>query len=248
VYGDGPRPGRTSGRHAGDSVTGASVGGTNRVMAEPGPSLPRVIVADAVPVARLAMRQLLAGRFRIVAEVGHADAAVADARRWNPDVCLLDADVRGDALAATGAITAESDAAVVILADTTRIAQLFEFLAAGAVGFLPKDRSLERLADTLDGVRRGQAALPRDLMTRVITEFRFRSQRRAGALSQRRPATTLTPREYEVLDLLMAGCPTADIARRLFVSEATVRTHVAAVLRKLGAADRAALKGLVPRR
>ena len=215
-------------------------------MAEPGPSLPRVIVADAVPVARLAIRQLLAGRFRIVAEVGHADAAVAEARHWNPDVCLLDAGVRGNALAATRAITTETGAAVVILADTPRTAQLFEFLAAGAVGFLPKDRCLERLADTLDGVRHGEAAVPRDLTARVITEFRVRSERRAGALSQRPPTTTLTPRECDVLDLLMAGCPTADIARRLFVSEATVRTHVAAVLRKLGAPDRAALKGLVP--
>jgi DNA-binding NarL/FixJ family response regulator len=99
------------------------------------------------------------------------------------------------------------------------------------------------LPHALQGVLRGEAALPRSLVSRVLAEFRRRQQhgRRAGEAGFR----DLTSREWEVLELLGEGYTTAEIAEKLFVSSATVRTHVASTLRKLSAPDREAAVALL---
>ena len=122
-----------------------------------------------------------------------------------------------------------------------------ELLAAariGVAGFLQKDMDLDRLGDTLRGVLRGEAAFSRTAVARLLDEFQDRA-RSARRSVPGRPAVQLTSREAEVAELLHEGLTTAEMGRRLFVAPATIRTHVASVLRKFGVPDRAALRELM---
>ena len=114
---------------------------------------------------------------------------------------------------------------------------LFAALRAGASGYLLKDMPFEAIADELAGVLEGRVALPPELVARLVEEFRDSAPRRRALLGQGAGAQ-LTSREWQVLDFLRQGLATNEIARRLFVSPATVRSHVAAVLRKLRVPDR----------
>lgn len=206
----------------------------------------RVLVADDHPLTRTGIRLALESNgFEVCAEAGDADSAVELALRENPDVCLLDVRMPGDGIRAAQRITRfVPRAAVVMLTASSDDDALFAALSAGAVGFLLKDRELGRLPEALRGVLKGEAAVPRDLTGRVLAEFR----RRGGA--QRlplpgRPGVSLTRREAEVLDLLRQDLRTAEIGERLFLSAATVRTHVSALLRKFQVSDREALRELL---
>lgn len=197
-----------------------------------------VVIADDHPPTRVDIREVLEqGGFEVCAEVGTADAAVEAAIAHRPDVCLLDIRMPGNGISAVARITEEVPATLVIMLTVSREeTDLFDAIRAGAVGYLPKETNPQRLAAVLKGVLRGEAALPRSLATRVIEEFRGREQRRlrlAGNASAR-----LTRREWEILDMLRQGVGTPKIADRLFVSQVTVRTHIAAILKKLHVRDR----------
>jgi DNA-binding NarL/FixJ family response regulator len=112
-------------------------------------------------------------------------------------------------------------------------------LDAGAAGYLLKDTTAARLPYAVRGVAEGEAALSRKLTARVLDEFRGRAQRRRLPLPHQH-GVDLTSREWEVLELMRQELSTAEIAKRLFVSPVTVRTHVAALLRKLNVPDRRA--------
>jgi DNA-binding NarL/FixJ family response regulator len=114
---------------------------------------------------------------------------------------------------------------------------LFDALEAGALGYLLKDTSPARLPDALRAVLRGEAALPAHLVTKVVAEFRDRRRRRRVPLPGRKPVE-LTDRERDVLMMMREGLTTAEMAERLFVAPVTIRTHVAAILRKLRVSDR----------
>ena len=116
---------------------------------------------------------------------------------------------------------------------------LFAALRAGASGYLLKDMPFDALGDELAGVLEGRVAMPPELVARLVEEFRDSAPRRRALLGQGAGAQ-LTSREWQVLDFLRQGLATNEIARRLFVSPATVRSHVAAVLRKLRVPDREA--------
>ena len=116
---------------------------------------------------------------------------------------------------------------------------LFESVLAGAAGYLLKDTNPDRLPFALRGVLRGEAALPRTLMARVLEEFRARDARRRPSVFGGRQVS-LTDREWEVLDRLRAGASTRDVAGSLGISEVTVRRHISSLLGKLGVADRQA--------
>jgi DNA-binding NarL/FixJ family response regulator len=111
-------------------------------------------------------------------------------------------------------------------------------VVAGARGFLLKDTDPDRLAHALEGVMKGEAAVPRTLTARLIAEFRVRETvpQPVGGPSGAR----LSEREHEVLRLMADGVPTRQIAERLGISAVTVRRHVSASIEKLGVADRAA--------
>ena len=199
---------------------------------------PRVLIADDHPPTRAGVRLALerAG-FIICAEAWTADRAVELAVQERPDICLLDIHMPGSGIAAAGAIAERLPAtSIVMLTVSQDDDDLFAALRAGASGYLLKTTDPERLPHALEGVLRGEAALPRALVSRVVVEFRRRQQqgRRAGEAGFR----NLTSREWEVLELLGEGHTTAEIAEKLFVSSATVRTHVASTLRKLSAPDR----------
>jgi DNA-binding NarL/FixJ family response regulator len=202
---------------------------------------PRVLVADDHVPTRAGVRVALeAGGFVVCAEAADAAGAVAAAVREKPDVCLLDIHMPGSGIAAAEEISARCPAtAVVMLTVSRNDADLFDALRAGAVGYLLKDIEPERLPAELEAVLEGQAAMPRELVARLVDEFRERGRRRRLlGLGGRR--VELTSREWEVLELLQQGLGTAEIADRLFVSRVTVRRHVASILKKLQVPDRAA--------
>ncbi len=115
-------------------------------------------------------------------------------------------------------------------------ADLFDSLRAGARGYLLKDMDPDRLGPALLGVLDGEAALPRDLVARVLDEFQGRSRRKLFVKS--RQPTQLTSREWEIMELLRQGLSTEEVATRLFVTPGTVRVHVSSVLKKLRVSDR----------
>jgi DNA-binding NarL/FixJ family response regulator len=208
-----------------------------------------VLVGGAHAADRAGVRVILerAG-FEICAEVSGADEAVSAAARERPDLCLLDAEISGNGIAATARIVAKiPETAVVVLAGSSSDEDLLDALRAGAAGYLVKDTNPERLPDVLRGVLRGEAALSRRLVARLIDEFRERGDRKRLSVAGGR-SVELTGRESEVLDLLVQGLSTLDIAGRLFISPGTVRTHVASVLRKLHVPDRDAAIRLLARR
>jgi DNA-binding NarL/FixJ family response regulator len=175
----------------------------------------------------------------VCAETADAASAVAAALREKPDICLLDIHMPGGGIAAAREITnALPDTRVVMLTVSRDDEDLFDALRAGAAGYLLKDMDPDRVPMALEGVLAGEAALPRTLLSRVMEEFRDRGKRRLRLPGHR--GAELTEREWEVLQLLRDGMSTAEIAERLYVSAATVRSHAASVLKKLRVPDREA--------
>ena len=205
----------------------------------------RCLVADDHPLTRAGIRIALEGRgFTVCAEAGDADEAVTVAEREQPEICLLDVIMPGNGIRAAERIRELVPRTIIVMltaADDDET--LFDSLRAGAVGFLPKDMALDRLPEALRGALLGEAAIPRLVTARILSEFH-----RRGALltsDNRRTLGSLTSRETDVLQLLGQGLGTADIALRLYLSQATIRSHVASVMRKLGVGNRAALRELL---
>jgi DNA-binding NarL/FixJ family response regulator len=204
----------------------------------------RVVIADDHPMTRVGVRIALErDGFEVCAEADDAATAVEAAERERPDICLLDIHMPGNGIAAAAEISAQvPETAIIMLTVSQADEDLFAALRAGAAGYLLKDTNPARLPLALEGVLRGESALPRVLVGRLIEEFRGREQRRRIPLVKQ-PKAKLTSREWEVLELMREGFSTGDIADRLYISRGTVRSHVAAILRKLDVSDRmAALK------
>ena len=203
-------------------------------------ALARVLVADDHAPTREDIRVAVEAdpRFTVVALAGDAAEAVQAALRERPDVVLLDMRMPGGGAAAAWEITARLPGTRAVMLTVSRSDEdLFAALRAGASGYLLKDMPFEELGDELADVLDGKVALPPELVARLVEEFRDSAPRRRALLGQSGGAQ-LTSREWQVLDFLRQGLTTSDIARRLFVSPATVRSHVAAVLRKLRVPDR----------
>jgi DNA-binding NarL/FixJ family response regulator len=201
----------------------------------------RVLIADDHIRTRAEVRRVLeeSSRFEVCADVADAQAAVDAARREKPDICLLDIRMPGNGIAATAQIKAElPETAIVMLTVSRADDDLFDALRAGAKGYLLKGMHEDELPNALERVLNGQASLPGSLVARLIDEFRGRERFRVNLPEDR--AVLLTPREWDVLELMRAGSTTAEIAERLFVSPTTVRSHVSAILRKLEVDDRSA--------
>jgi two-component system, NarL family, nitrate/nitrite response regulator NarL len=202
----------------------------------------RVLVADDHAPTREDVRAAVEAdpRFEVVALAGDAAGAVQAALRERPDVALLDMWMPGSGAAAAWEITARLPGTrAVMLTVSSSDDDLFAALRAGVSGYLLKDMPFDAIGDELADVLGGRVALPPELVARLVEEFRDSAPRRRALLGSRE-GPQLTSREWQVLDLLRQGLTTGDIARRLFVSPATVRSHVAAVLRKLRVRDREA--------
>jgi DNA-binding NarL/FixJ family response regulator len=203
----------------------------------------RVLVADDHAPSRDDVRRALEcdERFRVCAAAADAAEAIQAAVRERPDVCLLDVRMPGGGLAAAWEIGARlPQTKIVMLTVSEDDADLVAAVQAGADGYLLKTMNMRRLPDALDGVRSGEAAMPRTLVARLLGYFHGREPRWRRLITDDRLGGRLTSREWEILEMLAQGLATSDIARQLVLSASAVRVHIAAVVRKLGVADRAA--------
>ncbi|NYD68029.1 response regulator [Agromyces atrinae] len=206
----------------------------------------RVLVVDDQDLVRAGFRTILASEpgIVVVGEASDGAAAVTAARDLRPDVVCMDVQMPGmDGLEATRLLTADPsvDAAVLVLTTFNREDYLFTALQAGASGFLLKNSSPEKLIEAVQIVARGDALLSPDVTRHVISAVAAtRGQGAASAppAAQNPELDSLTEREREVLELLAEGLSNAEIAARIYVGEATVKTHVSKVLMKLGLRDR----------
>ena len=200
----------------------------------------RVIVADDDPLARRVVRDALeAGGIVVIAEAANGREAVELSLYYKPDVVLMDLvmpDV--DGIQATRRILArEPDVEVVILTSSDDDEVGLVGLRAGASGFLNKRAGVDALPRALRGAVAGEAVVSRRLTMRLVDTMRRTRPDGAGIRPVR---SRLTPREWEVLDLLCAGQSTDEIAETLVLSCETVRSHIKNLLRKLGVSSRQA--------
>jgi two-component system, NarL family, nitrate/nitrite response regulator NarL len=204
----------------------------------------RVLIAADHLATRTGVRLAL-GSAADCSEADDTEAAVATAVRDQPDVCVVDFDPPGRAIRAAAEITSKVPRAAVVV--MTRRIDEEEFIAAvraGAIGYLPEGVDPARLPYVISSVMRGEAAVPRALVPRLIDELRGREGRRHLDLYQRK-RVELTGREWEVVDLLRKGLSTRAIAELLGISAVTVRRHISAVHAKLGVQSRAELLRLL---
>jgi len=198
----------------------------------------RLLLADDQELVRTGFRLILSSEqdLEVVGEAGDGAAAVDAARRLLPDVVLMDVRMPGvDGIEATrrlGRIGARAPK-VLMLTTFDLDEYVYDALRAGASGFMLKDAPADQLVSAIHVVAAGEALLAPTVTRRLISEF-VRRPRVADT-----PALgELTTRELEVLTLIARGLSNAEIARALFVSDATVKTHVKRVLAKLDLRDR----------
>jgi two-component system, NarL family, nitrate/nitrite response regulator NarL len=202
---------------------------------------PRIVIADDHVPTRTGVRIALEeDGFIVCAEEATAKDAVAAALRDPPDLCLLDVDMPGGGIEAAETIrSALPQTQVVMLSESAADDELFAALLAGASGYLLTGTNPSRLGPALRDVLNGGAALPRLLTARLIDEFRTQARHASTPLT--RPTDhDLTRREWEVLDCLRDGLTTRRTAKRLFISETTVRRHIGSILKKLDVRTREA--------
>jgi DNA-binding NarL/FixJ family response regulator len=199
----------------------------------------RVLLADDQAMVRAGFRLILSAEpdIEVAGEAADGLEAVAAARRLRPDVTLMDIRMpRLDGIAATARLTGDSPAVtrVVVLTTFDVDSHVYDALRAGASGFLLKNAPPEELVQAIRLVAAGSALLDPAVTRRVIEEF----ARSPAPGPVPRAVADLTDRELEVLHLVAQGLSNAEIAGTLVVSEATVKTHVARMLTKLGLRDR----------
>ena len=197
----------------------------------------RVLVADDQSMVRAGFRMLLGGEpdIEVVAEASNGLEAVEKAGRFNPTVVLMDIRMPElDGLEATRRILAADETARVLILTTFDLDEyVYEALTAGASGFVLKDDPPEQLIAAIRTVAAGEALLSPAITKSVIEQFtripRANPPERFGEL---------TTREHEVFRLIAAGLSNPEIAKELFISETTVKTHVTHILQKLDLRDR----------
>ena len=221
-----------------------------------GPASIRVLLVDDQSLVRAGFRIILESEpgITVVGEAADGAAAIRQAAILQPDVICMDVQMPGmDGLTATQAIVADphSSAAVLVLTTFDREDYLFQALQHGASGFLLKNSSPEALVEAVQVLARGDALLAPEITRRVIERFAHGAtgfslgsaadspaDAPRSALPEPAAVVELTEREREVFELLALGLANAEIAVRLYLGEATVKTHVSKVLQKLELRDR----------
>jgi DNA-binding NarL/FixJ family response regulator len=190
----------------------------------------RVLLVDDHPVVREGLRAVLEAEpdITVAAECGSGDEAVRAAAALRPDVVLMDLRLPGlDGVAATRRIVADGTAAVLVLTTYDTDGDITRAVAAGATGYLLKDSTRQELAAAVRATARGETVLA----ARVAAKL-------AGRV--RGTGLELTPRELEVLRCVAVGMSNPETGRHLYISEATVKSHVMRIFEKLSVSDRTA--------
>lgn len=191
----------------------------------------KVLLVDDHPVVRTGLRAVLGSRpgVEILGEAATGEEGVKLAIQFRPDVVLCDLRLGDgmDGVAATAALRALTPApAVIILTTFDRDTDILRAVEAGAAGYLLKDVSPETIVDAIQSAARGEIVLAPELATRVMR-------------GMRNPVPRLTERESEVLQHLATGASNKQIAKALFVSEATIKSHLVHIFTKLDVDSRA---------
>jgi DNA-binding NarL/FixJ family response regulator len=197
----------------------------------------RVLVADDQPLIRSGFRMVIEGRpdLELAGEAGDGVEAVELTRSLEPDVVLMDVRMpRMDGVEATRRLVEGGTGARILILTTFDLDEyVYASIQAGASGFLLKDVGPDDLADAIRVVAAGNSLFGPAATRRLVEQFARRPDP-----GERPELGDLTGREREILGLVASGYSNAEIAQRLVVSETTVKTHVSAVLRKLGVRDR----------
>lgn len=201
----------------------------------------RILLADDQPLVLAGLRTILESEpdIEIVGQARDGRTAVTLARELHPDLVLMDIRMPElDGLAATrelvAAGTAREPVRVVVLTTFDLDEYVYQALSAGASGFLVKDIPDQQLVAGVRAAARGDTTLAPSVIKRLIDTYTRRQPNRDPPAG----ADELTPREREVWRLLARGLSNAEIAAELVVSEATVKTHIARIIAKLGVRDR----------
>jgi DNA-binding NarL/FixJ family response regulator len=207
-------------------------------VAEPARQLRVLVADDHAPTRDDLRRALTEGGLKVCAEAADAPHAVQLALETQPDICLLDIRMPGGGVAAAWEIAARLPTTkIVMLTVSDDDAHLFSALRAGAVGYLIKDLDFRRLPRALEDAAAGKAAIPRALVSRMVTQFHSTDPRfRTTTLGEE--GSRLTSREWDVLAALADGLSTREIAKRLQLKPSGIRAHISALVQKLGVADR----------
>jgi DNA-binding NarL/FixJ family response regulator len=232
--------------HTGESLDEVTAHAIPRLGDEDGETGARALVVAPAPGVRAGIRALLeASGFVVTAEAADGVTAAVTAIRMRPDICVVHGGERGEGVAALALVKTRAPAtAAVLLVASADADELIDALRAGASGYVLESGGPAGISRALQAVRRGEPAIPRELLGALADEFRARGLRRRVQLPGR-PAVELTRRQSEVLELLRRGLSTREIAERLQISRVTVRRHLGLAVGKLAAKDRdAALRAL----
>jgi DNA-binding NarL/FixJ family response regulator len=209
-----------------------------------GPAPIRVLLVDDQQLVRAGFRMVIDSQpdLTVVGEAGDGAAAVDLVRRTPADVVLMDIRMPGtDGIAATGQVTALAEPPRVVVLTTFDLDEyVVAAIGAGASGFLLKDAPPEEMLAAVRTVHAGDSVIAASSTRRLLQHVApmLRGAGGAAAPADPRALAELTPRETEVLVLMAYGATNTEIAGQLFVSEATVKTHVGRVLSKTGSRDR----------
>ena len=200
----------------------------------------RVLIADDHELMRNGLRAILDAQqdIEVIGEAEHGAQAVENAIRLRPDVVIMDIRMpRLDGIEATRRLAVQAGKAPKVLVLTTFDLDeyVYEALRAGAAGFLLKDTPPRQLAEAVRTIAAGESLLAPAVTKRLIERY---VSRPPGDTARRERFAELTERELDVLQLITRGLSNSEIGAKLFLSEATVKTHVTRILSKLGVRDR----------
>lgn len=200
----------------------------------------KILLVDDQPLFREGLRTLLSlqSDFEIVGEAGNGEDAIRLVRSHQPSVVLMDLQMPLlDGVTATRLLKAEHpDCRVIVLTTFDDDDNVFEGLRAGAVGYLLKDASSEKLSEAIRLAARGESFLQPSVAAKVVAEF---ARLTAATKARLTPlAEPLSEREHEILILIANGASNREIANALFLAEGTVKNHITNILGKLGVRDR----------